>query len=106
MKLDCMYSCNFSTTVSGYGSCFSLNRTAIYDSNFIRCVTIHPDKAQTELSSLDPAAGFQLVSPVGNMFEKYIEYNRNDIVHEIPGRYYSPVCVLKNSAKLIIQSSL
>ena len=88
-RFSWMCNFNFLTMISGFQSCFSLNKTTIYDSNFIRCVTIHPDEKRTELSTLDPAAGFQLVSPVGNMFEKYIEYNKYDILNDIPGKYFS-----------------
>ena len=74
--------------VSGYKACAELKRTTIYDSHFIRCVTIHPEDISNDLASLDPAVGFQLVSPVGNMFEKYIEYSKHDLLHEVPGKRF------------------
>ena len=85
--------------VSGYKTCAELNRTTIYDSHFICCVTIHPDDPFNELASLDPGVGFQLASPVGNMFEKYIEYSKHDLLHEVPGKRF-----LIHSFKVILMN--
>ena len=62
-----------------------MTRNIIYDGYFIRCVTLHPPDGVVTFSSADPSAGFQLVSPVGNMFGDYIEYNKHDVLKKTPG---------------------
>ena len=72
-------------TIPGLTECHNLRKTIVYDANFIRCVTIHPPDGPTEFSSADPSGGFQLVSPIGNVFGNYIEYNKHGTLNDVPG---------------------
>ena len=81
---------------AGFCECSQLNKTVIYDANFIQCVTVHPPDDMDMISFADPSSGFQLVTPIGNIYGKTIEYNKHNSEQYLPDKVIFIIIEHKN----------